>query len=224
MGFEGVLISEIFHSLQGETSRTGRRFAFVRLTGCNLRCGYCDSVYAFHGGTRMSIEDVLRTIEPYAVKEVLVTGGEPLMQRQTPALVRALVDAGYEVSIETHGETSIAEVAPLARVVMDIKTPGSGMSRGGYVKNLPHLKRSDEVKFVLCDEADYHWAKERVESGEIPTEEILFSPVIEAQGSPQGLSSFSLRWLAERVLEDRLPVRVQTQLHKWIWGPDQKGV
>ncbi len=224
VAFDGVLITEIFHSLQGETSLTGVPFAFIRLTGCNLRCTYCDSAYAFKGGHKRSIPEVLATIAPYGVKHALLTGGEPLLQRQTPALLAALRDAGYDVSIETHGEVSIREVAGLARIVMDAKTPSSGMNRGGFEKNLPLLRGSDEVKFVIASEQDYAWARDWVRGGKIPTREILFSPAVPAQGSPGTITGVEPRWLAERILEDRLPVRMQIQLHKYLWGADRKGV
>src|SRR3954447_3480347 len=136
MGFSGLLVTEIFHSLQGETSLAGVPFAFVRLTGCNLRCTYCDSSYAFKGGRKMSLNDIIQTIQPYQCKHVLLTGGEPLLQRNTLDLVLQLGKTGYQVSIETHGEISIARVTDHARIVMDIKTPSSGMNRGGYKANL----------------------------------------------------------------------------------------
>ena len=170
MAFQDLLITEIFHSLQGETSLSGVPFAFIRLTGCNLRCSYCDSTYSFKGGTKMSIDEILLKIKPYGVKHVLLTGGEPLLQRQTPALLERLRNEGYQVSIETHGEVSIEKVANTARIILDIKTPSSGMSRGGYKKNLPLLKKSDEVKFVIASESDYSWAREIILAGGIPTE------------------------------------------------------
>jgi 7-carboxy-7-deazaguanine synthase len=224
MGFEGLLVSEIFHSLQGETSLSGLPFAFIRLTGCNLRCTYCDSAYAFHGGRKMSEHEVLKTIEPFQVRHVLLTGGEPLLQRGTPALARTLREAGYEVSIETHGEVSIAPVASTCRVIMDIKTPSSGMSRGGFRENLKLLKPADEVKFVIASPEDYSWARERVLEGGIPAMEVLFSPAVAAKDMPGKFEGVSPRWLAERILEDRLPVRMQLQLHKLIWGADRRGV
>jgi len=224
MSSSQLLITEIFHSLQGETSLMGVPFAFIRLTGCNLRCVYCDSAYAFKGGTRMRISEIIDTIRPYQVKHVLLTGGEPLLQRQTPELARALVEAGYLVSIETHGEVSIQAVAETARIVMDIKTPSSGMCRGGYEKNFKFLKPSDEIKFVIVSPEDYTWAKEIVQSGKIPTQEILFSPALPAADSPGSYSGVQLSWLAEKILEDRLPVRLQFQFHKLIWGADRKGV
>lgn len=229
MAFSELLVTEIFHSLQGETSLTGVPFAFVRLTGCNLRCRYCDTSYAFKGGRKMRIEEILETIRPYQVQHVLLTGGEPLMQRQTPALVNRLSEAGYYVSIETHGEASIAAVAGKARIVMDIKTPSSGMCRGGFARNLPLLKPTDEIKFVIASPEDYHWAAEVIRSYQIPAREILFSPMVSAPGAPGPYASgetreLSPRWLAERILEDRLPVRLQIQLHKYIWGVERRGV
>jgi 7-carboxy-7-deazaguanine synthase len=222
--FNDLLITEIFHSLQGETSLSGVRFAFIRLTGCNLRCTYCDSAYAFKGGRKMTVEEILETIRPYQVRHALLTGGEPLLQRQTPRLARALVDAGYEVSVETHGEVSIEALAPFTRIVMDVKTPSSGMNRGGYEKNLRFLKPSDEVKFVIASESDYAWARALVRSGRIPTREILFSPAVPALGSPGKFPGIEPRWLAERIIEDQLPIRMQLQLHKLLWGADRKGV
>ncbi len=224
MAFNDLLITEIFHSLQGETSLSGLRFAFIRLTGCNLRCSYCDSAYAFKGGRRLAIKQVLDIIQGYRVKHVLLTGGEPLLQRQTPALVEALRERSYQVSIETHGEVSIEPVAKTARIVMDIKTPSSGMCRGGYVRNLPWLKKTDEVKFVIASEQDYAWASQIVRSGKIPCEEILFSPAVAALGAPGKFNPISSTWLAERILEEQLPVRLQLQLHKILWGVDRHGV
>lgn len=172
----------------------------------------------------MSIEDIITKIKPYGVKHVLLTGGEPLLQRQTPALLARLRSEGYLVSIETHGEVSIEKVAGAARIILDIKTPSSGMSRGGYKKNLALLKKDDEVKFVIASESDYAWAKEIVLEGKIPTSEILLSPAVPSKGMPGTFPGVQPRWLAEKILEDRLPVRMQLQLHKLLWGADQKGV
>jgi 7-carboxy-7-deazaguanine synthase len=224
MAFDGLLVTEIFHSLQGETSLSGIPFAFIRLTGCNLRCRYCDSAYAFKGGRRMSIDEILDEIRPYRVRHVLLTGGEPLLQRRTPELARRLADAGYSVSIETHGEVSIAPIAGLARVVMDLKTPSSGMCRGGFEANLPRLRAEDEIKFVIASPEDYAWARDWVRSGRLPTRELLMSPAVPARAMPGAFPGVEPRWLAERILEDRLPVRMQLQLHKQIWGADRTGV
>ena len=219
-----LLITEIFHSLQGETTLVGVPFAFIRLTGCNLRCSYCDTAYAFKGKEKKTISKILNEISSYGVAHVLITGGEPLLQRNTPRLVDELVDAGYKVSIETHGELSIQDVADKARIILDIKTPSSGMSRGGYRNNLPLLKKEDEIKFVIASEADYVWARDIVRAGLPEVEAVLFSPAMPNAHAPGAYSGVAPRWLAERILEDRLPVRMQFQLHKLLWGPNQRGV
>lgn len=219
-------VTEIFSSLQGETSQAGLPFTFVRLTGCNLRCVYCDSAYAFKGGTRMNQEEVMHAVRGFSNRRVLLTGGEPLLQRGALPLVLALKTEGFDVSIETHGEHPIEAFALHARIVMDIKTPSSGMNRGGYAKNLPFLTAKDEVKFVIASQADYAWAKDVILNSEIKAGEILLSPAWPAAFAP-GAGKYdpvSLRWLAERIVEDRLNVRLQTQLHKMIWGPERTGV
>lgn len=224
MAFSGLLITEIFYSLQGETSLIGVPFVFIRLTGCNLRCTYCDSVYSFKGGKKMSEDDVLIEVKKYRVKHVLMTGGEPLLQRNTLALIDRLNTEGYSVSVETHGEISIEEAAKRARIIMDIKTPGSAMSRGGYVTNFKFLKPTDEVKFVITSMDDYDWARDIVLSGTIPTGEILFSPAMAAANSPGVIEGMEPRMLADLIVRDQLPVRFQWQLHKLLWGADTKGV
>ncbi len=219
-----LLVTEIFHSLQGETSLVGVPFVFVRLTGCNLRCTYCDSAYAFKGGKKYSIPAILAEIEPYRAKHVLLTGGEPLLQRPVPALVEALRDAGYLVSVETHGEVSVEKIAGRARIIMDVKTPSSQMARGNWRANLQHLGPGDEVKFVIASPADYDWAKQILSTTSFPTSEILLSPVMRTLGSPGEFPGVEPRWLAESILADRLPVRMQLQLHKLLWGADRRGV
>jgi 7-carboxy-7-deazaguanine synthase len=219
-----LLITEIFYSLQGETSLIGVPFVFIRLTGCNLRCTYCDSAYAFKGGTRMSFHEILEEIAKYQAKHVLLTGGEPLLQRHTPAMVDALKKAGYTVSIETHGEVSIERVADKARIIMDVKSPTSRMNRGRWKSNLPLLKKEDEVKIVIASESDYFWARDLVRETDFTTQEILFSPVMRTAGAPGEYPGVNPTWLAERILEDRLPVRMQVQLHKILWGNDRTGV
>jgi 7-carboxy-7-deazaguanine synthase len=216
MAFDGLLVTEIFHSLQGETSLSGFPFAFIRMTGCNLRCTYCDTSYSFKGGQRLRISEVLEKIRPYQVRHVLLTGGEPLLQRNVPALLDELIREKYQVSVETHGEVSIAEVSKKARIIMDLKTPSSGMCRGGFERNLPFLKPSDEVKFVIASKEDYVWARGLIPK--IPTQEILFSAANPAPGAPGTFPGVETRWLAERILEDRLQVRLQVQLHKVLWG------
>jgi len=223
MAFNDLLVTEIFHSLQGETSTTGLRYAFIRLTGCNLRCSYCDTSYAFKGGKKMTLDEVLETVFTYNVKNVLLTGGEPLLQRQTLPLILKLKDKGYEVSVETHGEVSIEKVSPHARIIMDIKTPSSKMCREGFRKNFKFLKKSDEVKFVIGSEEDYFWSKKQIK--DLPEiRETLFSPALAASGSPQKIKPISPQWLAEQIIKDKLNVRFQLQLHKQIWGQNTKGV
>jgi 7-carboxy-7-deazaguanine synthase len=219
-----LLVTEIFHSIQGETSQSGLPFIFVRLTGCNLRCTYCDSSYAFHGGTRMRISEIIEKIKTYQTKNVLITGGEPMMQRNTSALIDELNDLNYKVSIETHGEASIEPVAQKARIVMDIKTPSSGMCRGEFKNNLKYLKPSDEIKFVIASKDDYEWAKQNLSDSIFPTREVLFSPANRAKDMPGAFEGVTPTWLAEKILEDQLPVRLQLQLHKVIWGSDAHGV
>ena len=203
-------ITEIFHSLQGETSRVGLPTVFVRLTGCPLRCGYCDTAYAFHGGATMTLEAVLAEVARYEARYVTVTGGEPLAQKSCLALLSALADHGYDVSLETSGALDVSAVDARVSRIVDVKTPGSGEEAKNRWENLRHLNARDEIKFVLCGEADYAWAKsvliERRLERICP---VLFSPVY-AELSPATL--------AEWVLRDRLPVRMQIQLHKVLWG------
>lgn len=217
MGFDGLLVKEIFYSIQGETTLTGLPFIFIRLSGCNLRCTYCDTTYSFKGGERLRISEILNRIAGMPTRHVLLTGGEPLLQRQTPDLVRVLQEAGYLVSIETHGEVDISKVLT-ARIVMDIKLPDSGMYRQGYRRNLALLKPQDEIKFVISSEKDYTVAREICNQelfSQVPCE-ILFSAAIP--------SAMSIQMLAEKILKDGLSVRLQTQLHKWIWGVNCQGV
>ena len=225
MAFDGLLITEIFHSIQGETSHAGLPYVFVRLTGCNLRCTYCDTTYAFKGGTKRAIEDVVAEVKAFNCDYVLLTGGEPLLQRGTFALLERLNAEGLKVSIETHGELPIERFAPLARIVLDVKTPGSGMIRGGYLANFGHLKTDDEVKFVITSRADYEWSRDLVRQHELYAKcGVLFSPVLHNAASPKPTSDLEPRWLAEAILRDRLPVRMQYQMHKLIWGSEKRGV
>ena len=205
-------VTEIFHSLQGEGLTTGERTAFVRLTGCPLRCTYCDTAYAFTGGESMTIEEVLERIAGFAVRHVCVTGGEPLAQRDCPTLLAALCDAGYRVCIETAGALDVAHMDPRVVKVMDLKTPGSGEVARNLWSNLEHLASTDQVKFVICDETDYRWAAAQVVEHDLPRRcSVLFSPA-EGRLAPTDL--------AEWILRDRLPVRFQLQLHKILWGDE----
>jgi 7-carboxy-7-deazaguanine synthase len=203
-------VTEIFYSLQGEAKHTGVPTAFVRLTGCPLRCGYCDTEYAFSGGLRMLLPEVLERVAAFAPRFVTVTGGEPLAQPGCPGLLRALCDAGYQVSLETGGSLDIAGVDQRVGIVLDLKTPGSGEVSRNLYGNLAHLKPGDEVKFVICDRGDYEWARERIrEFGLAGRCNVLLSPA-HGQMAPATL--------AEWILADRLPVRFQIQLHKILWG------
>ncbi|MDN5752870.1 MAG: 7-carboxy-7-deazaguanine synthase QueE [Nitrosospira sp.] len=203
-------ITEIFFSLQGETSRAGLPTVFVRLTGCPLRCGYCDTEYAFHGGKSLSISTILTEVANYAPRYVTVTGGEPLAQKGCLTLLKSLCDAGYSVSLETGGALDVSKVDVRVSKILDIKTPGSGEAAKNRWSNLSHLTHHDELKFVLCDEADYQWAVEAMRERRLnhicP---VLFSPVHD---------TLDPATLAAWVLRDRLPVRVQVQLHKLLWG------
>lgn len=203
-------ISEIFLSLQGETRTSGFPTVFVRLTGCPLRCGYCDTQYAFKGGDWMDMKSVLARVANYGTYYVTVTGGEPLAQQHCLELLGALCDAGHGVSLETSGALDIAEVDPRVSTVLDFKTPGSGELRRNLYTNIVHLHTHDQVKFVLCDNRDYEWAKATMIEYQLPERcEVLFSPVMDR---------LAPRDLAEWILRDRLPVRFQIQLHKLLWG------
>ena len=203
-------ITEIFYSLQGESSRVGLPTVFVRLTGCPLRCTYCDTAYAFSGGNNMAIPEVLTEVARYTTRYVTVTGGEPLAQKSCLPLLRALCDAGYEVSLETGGALDISGVDARVMKVMDIKTPASGEMEKNRWDNLAVLHKHDEIKFVLCDEADYIWAAQVLRERNLAdTCTVLFSPSHE-QLSPTVL--------ADWILRDHLPVRMQVQLHKVLWG------
>ncbi|RJQ49263.1 MAG: 7-carboxy-7-deazaguanine synthase QueE [Gammaproteobacteria bacterium] len=201
-------VTEIFYSLQGETRTAGLPTVFVRLTGCPLRCGYCDTAYAFHGGEWMGLDQILARVAEYAPRYVTVTGGEPLAQKPCLGLLNALCDQGYEVSLETGGALDVSQVDARVVKVLDIKTPGSGEADKNLYSNIAHLTPRDEVKFVICDRADYEWAKDLLKRHSFPCE-ILFSP------SHRQLSATGL---ADWILQDRLPVRLQIQLHKYLWG------
>lgn len=207
---ESLRISEIFFSLQGETSRVGLPTVFVRLTGCPLRCTYCDTTYAFTGGQTMSLQSILQEVARHSPRFVTVTGGEPLSQKNSLLLMRELCDAGYEVSLETGGMLDVSDVDARVAKVVDLKTPASGEVAKNLLSNLEHLNTHDEIKFVLCGEADYQWAKKMMAEHRLAERcDVLFSP---AQGQ------LAPKELAEWILRDHLPVRLQVQLHKILWG------
>jgi 7-carboxy-7-deazaguanine synthase len=218
-----LVVNEIFFSLQGETSHSGLPYAFVRLTGCDLRCTYCDTSYGFAGGKARSVGEIAETVSAFPTRNVLITGGEPLLQKNLPELLAELDRRGFQVSIETHGEAPIESVVGRARIVLDVKTPGSGVNGGLFRRNLPLLKPGDAVKFVITSPEDYLFARALVREPEFPKCEILFSPAVPADGQPGQFTGVTPQWLAERILEDGLPVRFQLQLHKQIWGSDARG-
>jgi 7-carboxy-7-deazaguanine synthase len=208
-------VTEIFHSIQGESSHVGRPCVFVRLTGCNLRCTWCDSEYTFTGGERMELEAILERVASYGCNLVEVTGGEPLAQAESFELIRQLCEAGYEVLIETSGSIDTTAVDPRAKLILDLKCPGSGEVEKNRWANLDHLRSHDEIKFVIADRADYEWARNVVAERKLGRFTVLFSPV---------WGVMDMKALAEWMLADRVPARLQTQLHKHIWGADVHGV
>lgn len=208
-------VTEIFHSIQGESTHAGRPCAFVRLAGCNLRCRWCDSEYTFTGGERMSIDDVVEQVKSYGCDLVEVTGGEPLAQAESLELMKRLCDEGFEVLLETSGSIDIAPVDPRVAIILDVKCPGSGEAQKNRWENLEHLKANDEIKFVIADRADYDWARRVIEERGLKRWTLLFSPV---------WGEIDLKSLAEWMLADRVPARLQTQLHKHIWGAEARGV
>jgi 7-carboxy-7-deazaguanine synthase len=212
-----LTVNEIFYSIQGESTHTGRPCVFVRLTACDLRCAWCDTPYAFTEGRKMSIDEVLDRVEAYRCPLVEVTGGEPLLQPDVYPLMERLLASGHEVLLETGGHVSVARVPAGVSKILDVKCPGSGEAHRTCWENLDRLAAGDEVKFVIADRADYEYAREvacRYRLHE-RCRSVLFSPV-------HGV--LDLRTLAEWVLADRLPVRLQVQLHKYIWGAEARGV
>ncbi len=211
-----IKINEIFHSIQGESSFAGLPCVFVRLTYCNLRCTYCDTEYAFYEGKDYSIEQIIEEIKKYDCKLVEVTGGEPLMQEDIHELTKTLCDDGYDVMLETGGSLTIKDVDERVKIIMDLKCPSSGMMKKNLYENIEYLKSSDEVKFVIGDREDYIWSKEIVEHYSLAEKcTVLFSIVFD---------KLEPLTLAQWILEDKLKVRFQLQMHKYIWHPDTKGV
>jgi len=213
---ETLIVNEIFHSIQGESTYAGLPCVFVRLTGCHLRCQWCDTDFAFSEGAAMTLEQIIDSVRSYECPLVEVTGGEPLLQPNVHPLLQRLCELGLTVLLETSGARNIAPVDPRVVRVMDLKCPSSGESDKNRYANLPHLTAKDELKFVIADRADYEWAKSQIAEHNLATRcSVLFSPVWD---------KLLLKTLAEWILADHLPVRLQTQWHKHIWGPDVRGV
>lgn len=206
-------ITEIFLSIQGEARTVGKPTVFVRLTGCPLRCQYCDSEYAFFGGERQTLEQILQTVKDYGVSHVCVTGGEPLAQPNCHDLLTVLCDAGFQVSLETSGAMPVKEVDTRVSIVMDLKTPASKESGRNEYANIQHLSEKDQIKFVICDRQDYEWASFKLDEYQLADKvgEVLFSP---------SWQQVQARDLVEWIVADRLPVRFQMQLHKTLWGDE----
>ncbi|MEY3280021.1 MAG: hypothetical protein RL674_6 [Pseudomonadota bacterium] len=210
---ETLRISEIFYSLQGESSRVGLPTVFIRLTGCPLRCVYCDTSYAFSGGVKMSFDAIFKEVEKYQCGNVCVTGGEPLAQSECIGLLTKLVDLGYCVSLETSGALDVSKIDSRVTKVMDLKTPSSGEMDKNRYENIAYLSAHDEVKFVIAGEEDYNWSKNILKQYDLTNHcYVLFSPVADQQNPTQ---------LAEKILEDKLAVRFQIQLHKLLWQDAQ---
>ena len=203
-------LTEVFHSLQGEADTAGFPTVFVRLTGCPLRCQYCDTAYAFHGGEWWELEAILARVREFGTPYVCVTGGEPLAQKACVVLLKSLCEAGLRVSLETSGAMDLSEVDPRVIKVVDVKTPGSKEERRNRYEELPRLNAHDLVKFVICDRGDYEWSRAKLQELSLPTGcTVLFSPSHEQLAAAE---------LADWILADRLAVRFQLQLHKYLWG------
>jgi 7-carboxy-7-deazaguanine synthase len=211
---QSLRITEIFYSLQGEAATVGLPTVFIRLTGCPLRCSYCDTAYAFSGGEKQGLQQILEQVRSYNTRYVTVTGGEPLAQPACLVLLLLLADAGYHVSLETSGALDVSGVDARVVKVMDLKTPSSGEMQRNRYENMPYLTAKDQVKFVIADLADYAWSKQQLVAHDLAERcQVLFSPVM-------GL--MPPRELADMILADQLPVRFQIQLHKYLWD-DARG-
>lgn len=240
---ESLNVNEIYLSLQGESTYAGLPCIFVRLTGCNLRCSYCDTAYAFTQGTRMPLEAILERVESLAkpfntpshgprLPLIELTGGEPLLQPAAAPLMQILCDKGYEVLVETSGAWDISNLHPSVHRIMDLKCPSSGESHRNRAANIPLLTPADEVKFVISTHQDYQWVKEQLRDNQFPCTVLLSwaAPLATAQQdpslkpAPEPSERINLKELAEAIIADRLPVRFQLQQHKYIWPPDQRGV
>jgi len=209
-------INEIYHSIQGESTYAGRPCVFVRLTGCNLRCTYCDTEYAFYDGKEMSVKDVINEVEKYNCKLVEITGGEPLFQKECLILMKNLCDESFEVLLETAGNMPIENVDPGIKIIMDLKCPSSGMVDKNLYENIDHLKKTDEVKFVMGTKEDYEWSKDILNKYKLNDKCIVLFSCVFDKLDPLTL----VNW----ILKDKLDVRFQLQMHKYIWHPETKGV
>lgn len=211
-----IKINEIFHSIQGETSYAGNPTVFVRTTGCNLRCSYCDTKYSYFEGDFKSQEDILIQVEKYGAPYVCLTGGEPLLQKEVLPLMEALCDRGYKVSLETSGSKSCEKVDPRVKIILDVKTPDSGASDSFNLENLRFINSQTEIKFVICSEKDLDWSENFCRQHDLfKNFVVLYSP---------SFGQVSERWLAEKILEKKSSARLQLQLHKYIWNADLRGV
>lgn len=209
-------INEIFFSIQGESTSVGCPTVFIRTTGCNLRCGYCDTTYSYHEGSMRTIDDVLAETRSHGARHVCITGGEPLLQKEIHELMRRLCDEGFRVSLETSGSKPIRDVDPRVRVILDVKTPDSGAADSFLLENLEHARPSTEIKFVICSEIDFEFSENFCSQwGLFKKFDVLYSP---------SFGQVSERWLAEKILEKKSFARLQLQLHKYIWSPTQRGV
>lgn len=209
-------VNEIYHSIQGESTNAGLPCVFIRLTGCNLRCSYCDTEYAFFEGNEISLDEIIEEVKKYNCKLVEVTGGEPLMQDESIKLMKTLCDEDFEVMLETAGNMPIKNVDKRVKIIMDLKCPSSGMMDKNLYENVDHLKKDDEVKFVIGNREDYNWMKEIISKYDLQNKCTLLASVVFGTLDPLTL----VNW----ILEDKLDVRFQLQMHKYIWHPETKGV
>ncbi len=211
-----IKINEIFHSIQGESSYVGNATVFVRTTGCHLRCTYCDTKYSYFEGKFMSLDEIIEKIQNFGAQYVCITGGEPLLQKEVIPLMNRLCDLGYKVSLETSGGKTCAYVDARVKIILDVKTPDSGAANSFDIQNLNCVNQSTEFKFVICSEKDFDWAEEFCRQHDLFEKFIvLYSP---------SFGKIKEQWLAEKIIEKKLPARLQLQLHKYIWNPDLRGV
>jgi 7-carboxy-7-deazaguanine synthase len=211
-----IKINEIFHSIQGESTYAGNRTVFIRTTGCNLRCSYCDTKYSYYEGELWPLEKILNTVEQYDAEYICITGGEPLLQPEIHKLINILCDKGHKVSLETSGSKSIEHVDPRVKIILDVKTPDSGAADSFLPKNLDFSSENTEFKFVICSEKDLDWSEQFCRQHDLLKKfTVLFSP---------SHGQVSEKWLAERILQKKLKVMLHLQQHKYIWLPTQRGV